>query len=150
MPVEHPFSTKPNIDPSLFYRVAQKGVAAFKQIAVEAYTESGVVKDASTPPMEVLATEAHVTYHIALPGIKKADIGVHADGNCLEVTAKRHSPFDNGASVSGEIAYGDIKRTIDMGNLFLHSEDQISSSYDDGMLVLQVARKPSGKISVAI
>lgn len=141
---------KHTVDPSLIYRVAQKGVAAFKQIAVEAYNESGVSRASTEPPIEKLSGTEDVTYYVSLPGVKKTDIKVRADGNNLEITAKRDSPFVRNSSTTGEIAYGELRRTIDMGNLFLHSQDQIISSYEDGMLILQVARNPTGKINVEI
>ena len=145
MPTGHATPKPPPIDSGMIYRVAQKGVAAIKQIAAEAYTETGAT---SEPPIEKLSDYDNVTYYISLPGVKKADIQVNANGNCLEIIAKRESPFIGGKTTTGEIAYGELKREIDMGNLFLHSKDQISSSYEDGMLILVVSRKPSGRISV--
>jgi len=138
------------VDPSLIYRVAQKGVTALKQIAVEAYNESGATGSIAEPAIEKLSGTDEVTYYVCLPGVKKLDIKVRAEGNSLEIVAKRESPFIRNKVTTGEIAYGVIKRTIDMGNLFLHSQEQISSSYEDGMLVLQVSRNPSGKINVEI
>ena len=149
MPTENAIPRQ-GVDPSLIYSVAQKGVAAFKQIAVEAYNESGVLRASTEPPMERLTGSEDVTYYVSLPGVKKADIKVRADGNSLEITAKRESPFIRNRVTTGEIAYGELKRTIDMGNLFLHSQDQITSSYEDGMLTLKVARKPTGRINVEI
>ena len=142
---------KQSVDPSLFYSVAQKGVAAFRKIAVEAYNESGVSKANTTEPsIDKLSGVECVTYYVCLPGVKKGHIKVDADGNSLEIIARRESPFTRNPTSTGEIAYGELKRTIDMGNLFIHSQDQISSYYEDGMLVLVISRNPSGKINVEI
>ena len=74
-----------------------------------------------------------------LPGVKKEDIHIDIDGDCLSISAQRSSSHEekdeNGSYVRCERSYGSFSRSFDISGV--RSED-LSAAYADGVLTVWV------------
>ncbi len=77
-----------------------------------------------------------------LPGMKKEDISVDIDGDCLTISAKRHSEMEekdeNRSYVRRERSYGSYTRSFDISGI---KAESISASYENGVLTLTLPKK---------
>lgn len=84
-----------------------------------------------------------------LPGVKKEDIAVDIDGDCLTISAQRDSQReeknDQEQYVRRERSYGSYSRSFDISNV---TSEEISGSYENGVLKLVLPkRSPTGSTS---
>lgn len=79
-----------------------------------------------------------------LPGMKKEDITVDIDGDCLTISAQRHSELEekdeNHSYVRRERSYGSYTRSFDISGV---KAEEISGSYENGVLTLTMPKKDS-------
>lgn len=84
----------------------------------------------------------HFELEADLPGVKKEDIAVDIDGDCLTVSAQRNSETeeknDDTNYVRRERSYGSFSRSFDISNI---KADEISGSYENGVLKLTLPKK---------
>lgn len=84
----------------------------------------------------------HFELEADLPGVKKEDIAVDIDGNCLTVSARRNSETeekdDNSNYVRRERSYGSFSRSFDISNI---KSEEITGSYENGVLKLTLPKK---------
>lgn len=77
-----------------------------------------------------------------LPGMKKEDITVDIDGDCLTITAQRHSEAEEKDEkhnyVRRERSYGSYTRSFDVSGV---KTEDISASYENGVLTLTLPKK---------
>ena len=92
------------------------------------------------PPVDVVESEAQLTVHVALPGVRPDSITVMIDSGGLVVSALRAFPCrETGAHIHRiEIPYGRFERRIDLsaGALALVEKQLV-----DGLLTLTFRRK---------
>lgn len=81
-----------------------------------------------------------------LPGFKKEDIKIDVDENTLVISAERHSESENkdkkGNYIRVERSYGSFSRSFDVSGI---NTDDISASYEDGVLKLNMPKKTEKK-----
>ena len=91
----------------------------------------------------------HFELEADLPGVKKEDIAVDIDGDCLTISAQRDSQReeknDQEQYVRRERSYGSYSRSFDISNV---KSEEISGSYENGVLKLVLPkRSPTGTAS---
>ncbi len=91
----------------------------------------------------------HFELEADLPGVKKEDIAVDIDGDCLTISAQRDSQReeknDQEQYVRRERSYGSYSRSFDISNV---KSEEISGSYENGVLKLLLPkRSPTGSTS---
>lgn len=91
----------------------------------------------------------HFELEADLPGVKKEDIAVDIDGDCLTISAQRDSQReeknDQEQYVRRERSYGSYSRSFDISNV---TSEEISGSYENGVLKLVLPkRSPTGSTS---
>lgn len=91
----------------------------------------------------------HFELEADLPGVKKEDIAVDIDGDCLTISAQRDSrreeKNDQEQYVRRERSYGSYSRSFDISNV---KSEEISGSYENGVLKLVLPkRSPTGSAS---
>ncbi len=77
-----------------------------------------------------------------LPGVKKEDIHIDVDGDCLSITAQRSASSEEkdqeGNYVRCERSYGSFARSFDISGV--RSED-LKAAYSDGVLTLTMPKR---------
>lgn len=77
-----------------------------------------------------------------LPGVKKEDIRIDVDGDCLSISAQRSASSEerdqNGGYVRCERSYGSFSRSFDISGI--RSED-LKAAYKDGVLTLTMPKR---------
>ena len=91
----------------------------------------------------------HFELEADLPGVKKEDIAVDIDGDCLTISAQRDSQReernDQEQYVRRERSYGSYSRSFNISNI---KSEEISGSYENGVLKLVLPkRSPTGSAS---
>lgn len=91
----------------------------------------------------------HFELEADLPGVKKEDIAVDIDGDCLTISAQRDSQREEKNEqeqyVRRERSYGSYSRSFDISNV---KSEEISGSYENGVLKLVLPkRSPTGSAS---
>ena len=91
----------------------------------------------------------HFELEADLPGVKKEDIAVDIDGDCLTISAQRDSQREEKNEqeqyVRRERSYGSYSRSFDISNV---KSEEISGSYENGVLKLLLPkRSPTGSTS---
>ena len=91
----------------------------------------------------------HFELEADLPGVKKEDIAVDIDGDCLTISAQRDSQREEKNEqeqyVRRERSYGSYSRSFDISNV---KSEEISGSYENGVLKLVLPkRSPTGSTS---
>ncbi|KAK0730509.1 HSP20-like chaperone [Lasiosphaeris hirsuta] len=111
----------------------------------------GAAEQTFTPPVDIFSTRNGWTLHIAVPGAKKEDIGVHwdADQSTLTVSGVVHRPGDEeflSGMLSSERRVGLFERKIQLPpaegneNKDEVDGDHISAKMEDGVLVVVVPK----------
>lgn len=81
-----------------------------------------------------------------LPGFQKEDIHVDIDGDRLSINAERHSNYEKkdrrGNYLRCERSYGSYCRTFSLDGI---DADNISASYEDGVLKLDLPKQQATK-----
>lgn len=84
----------------------------------------------------------HYEMEADLPGVKKEDIAVDIDGDCLTISAHRSAETeekdDNSNYLRRERSYGSYSRSFDISNV---KSEGITGSYDNGVLKLTLPKK---------
>jgi len=106
-----------------------------------------------TPPADVFATPTGWTIHLAIPGAKKQDVGVHWDGDrsVLVVSGVVYRPGDEEflqGMVSGERKVGLFERKIELPPTGAAEQNEkeevdgnkISAKLEDGVLTVVVGK----------
>ncbi len=91
----------------------------------------------------------HFELEADLPGVKKEDIAVDIDGDCLTISAQRDSQREEKNEqeqyVRRERSYGSYSRSFDISHV---KSEEISGSYENGVLKLVLPkRSPTGSTS---
>lgn len=77
-----------------------------------------------------------------LPGVKKEDIHIDIDGDCLSITADRSSSKEEkdkaGEYIRCERFYGSFSRSFDISNV---RANEITAAYDNGVLTLKMPKQ---------
>ena len=77
-----------------------------------------------------------------LPGFKKEDILLDLDGDCLSISAERHSEHEEkdkqGNYIRCERSYGSFQRSFDVSGI---NTEGIKAEYKDGVLSLTLPKK---------
>ena len=102
---------------------------------------------------DILDKGDHYELQAELPGFHKEDIQVHVDGNTLSISAEHKEEVNEEKEnyVRRERRYGSFSRCFDLTGV---AADQISASYQDGVLKLALPKKgpdtpSSRKIDIA-
>lgn len=84
----------------------------------------------------------HYELEADLPGVKKEDIAVDIDGDCMTISAERSAETEERDDKSNylrrERSYGSYSRSFDISNV---KSEEISGSYDNGVLKLVMPKK---------
>ena len=92
----------------------------------------------------------HYEMETDMPGVKKEDIIVNIDGDCMTISAKRDSQTeeknDKSNYVYRERSYGTYRRSFDISNV---KSEEITGSYDNGVLRLVLPKKNPTQVSTS-
>lgn len=81
-----------------------------------------------------------------LPGVKKEDIHIDIDGDCLSISAQRSSSKEEkdkeGNYIRCERSYGSFSRSFDISNV---RGGEITAAYDNGVLTLNMPKKEAAQ-----
>lgn len=84
-----------------------------------------------------------------LPGLKKEDLKVDVIGDYMTISAHRvtgqEESSDDKHFIRRERSYGSFRRTFDVSNV---DTEQITASYQDGVLTLLLPKKETAKTTV--
>lgn len=77
-----------------------------------------------------------------LPGVKKEDIHIDVDGDCLTISAQRSASReekdDNGGYIRCERSYGSYSRSFDISGV---RAEELSARYNDGVLSVTMPKR---------
>lgn len=84
----------------------------------------------------------HFELEADLPGMKKEDIAVDIEGDCLTISAQRNSETEKKDDKSNylrrERSYGSYSRSFDISNV---KSEEITGSYENGVLKLVLPKR---------
>lgn len=93
---------------------------------------------------DIKETDTAYDITLAIPGFKKEDIKISLNDNVLTVTAERNDEKKEqdkyGKVIMNEIYRGTMSRSFQMDDGT--TPEDITAKYEDGMLKLEVAKKP--------
>jgi HSP20 family protein len=106
------------------------------------------------PAVTIRENEKDYELELAVPGMKKEDFNVEVDNNVLTISAEVNSEnaFEEDNFTRKEFSYSSFKRAFTLPETI--DEDQIKSSYEDGVLIFELPKKtealpnPKRKISI--
>ena len=92
--------------------------------------------------VEVVEKNGAYKVHADLPGVKKEDISVSVDGNVVSIEASTQGSTDSkgGKVLFNERHYGQMSRSFTLKNEV--DEDKATGKYADGVLTLELPKKP--------
>ncbi|MFZ5698010.1 MAG: Hsp20/alpha crystallin family protein [Pseudomonadota bacterium] len=98
--------------------------------------------------MDVSENDEAYTVHAEMPGMKKEDIKVTADGNQVSISAEINRAKEdkqNGRVLHSERYYGCLYRTFTLAQPV--QEDKIQATYKDGILELLLPKRQAKKLN---
>lgn len=103
---------------------------------------NGAVEREAVPAADIVEDTDGYHFHFEMPGLKAESVEVKVEDGKLAVEAERVRPqWPEGTQVLlAERVYGKIRRAFHMPEDA--SEDGISASYRDGILMVNVPKKP--------
>ncbi|SPO00802.1 uncharacterized protein DNG_03550 [Cephalotrichum gorgonifer] len=146
-----PFPFDPSVLSGLFNHPLAQGLRDLAEQASAAADPSSSSADVFTPPLDVFESETEYVLHLALPGAKKEDVGVHwdADKGELRISGVVHRPGDEAflqGMRSSERRVGEFGRTVKLPPTEGASRkedvdgDAISAKMEDGVLIVVVPK----------
>ena len=87
-------------------------------------------------PMTAYRDNGSFVVHLDLPGASADSIDLTVEQNVLTVHAERKPPAGDAERVVDERSYGVFSRQLFLGETL--DADQLTASYDDGVLTLQI------------
>ena len=94
------------------------------------------------PPIDVYHNEEQITVRVEVPGVKREDLDVHAEGDLLTITGKKEEiQSENYHQV--ESRWGSFHRAITLPHTV--DKEKISASCKDGVLTLTLPLTPEAK-----
>lgn len=99
------------------------------------------------PPTDVIELPDKVLILVEIAALRPADLNIALVENRLVITGTRERPpLANAAYHQIEIGYGDFR--IEIGLHWTLLRDQVTASYRDGLLQIELPRQPESHISV--
>ncbi len=98
--------------------------------------------------MDVAENDDAYTVHAEMPGMKKEDIKVTADGNQVSISAEVNRETEdkkNGTVLHSERYYGRLYRSFTLAQPV--QEDKVRATYKDGVLELVLPKRLAKKLS---
>ena len=101
-----------------------------------------------TPPTDVMETDDRLIVLVEIAGMRSGDFAISlVDQQHLVVSGTRErSPFAGAAYHQVEIGYGEFR--IELMLPFPVEQDEVSATYRDGFLVVELPRLPEKRIRV--
>jgi HSP20 family protein len=98
------------------------------------------------PAVNIAETDGEFHIELAAPGLKKDDFKVNLDKNVLTISVEKKSEnVEEGKKYSKrEYSYNSFVRSFTLPETVDHSK--IEATYNDGILVLNIAKKEEAKI----
>jgi HSP20 family molecular chaperone IbpA len=108
------------------------------------FLEDSLLDDYKKSPImntDIIESENNFLIQMDLPGIKKEDITIEIENGLLSISANitREPLEDNKKYIRKERFTGKIKRTFEISSTI--NEDDISASFEDGVLVLSIPKQ---------
>jgi HSP20 family protein len=99
------------------------------------------------PSVNIKERAADFKIDLAVPGMDKKDFKVEVDNNILTVSGERKEEVseENEKNTRREFHYGSFKRSFSLPETA--SSENISASYNNGVLTITVAKKEESKQS---
>lgn len=98
--------------------------------------------------MDVSENDEAYTVHAEMPGMKKEDIKITADGNQVSISAeinRAKEDKENGRVLHSERHYGCLYRSFTLAQPV--QEDKIHATYRDGILELLLPKRQAKKLN---
>ena len=98
------------------------------------------VKNSVFPAVDVTEEEKHVIVKVDVPGLKREDINLSAEGSVLTVIGERKSENEekNKHFHKCERSYGRFERSIDIGTII--DQSKVQAKYRDGVLNITIPK----------
>lgn len=99
----------------------------------------------SVPPVNIMETDDAFKVELAVPGMKKEDFKIEVENGVLTIQASREESSEKEEKnyTRKEFSYSTFSRTFTMPDNI--SADQISASYEDGVLGLNLPKKEESR-----
>ena len=99
------------------------------------------------PPTDVIEFEDHILVVVEIAALRPADLSITLLENQLVITGTRERPpLQNAAYHQVEIGYGEFR--VEIALPWSLQRDQVSATYRDGLLKVELPRQPQSQISV--
>ena len=100
----------------------------------------GFGKNGFFPAVDVTEEEKQVTVKVDVPGLKKEDITLSAEGSILTILGERKSEEEkkNKRLHRIERSYGRFERSVDVGTII--DQSQVQAKYRDGVLNITIPK----------
>lgn len=97
------------------------------------------------PAVDLSETDAEVVVRVELPGVAAQDVDVSVSGERLVISGEKKSQSESKTDgwVHRESVYGRFSRTIALPESV--DPAKVSAKYDDGVLVVTMAKQPASK-----
>jgi len=100
----------------------------------------GFGKNSLFPAVDVTEEEKHVIVKVDVPGLKREDINLSAEGSVLTVIGERKSENEekNKHFHRCERSYGRFERSVDIGTII--DQSKVQAKYRDGVLNITIPK----------
>jgi len=97
------------------------------------------------PVVDLSETDAEVSVRVELPGVAPEDVDVSVSGERLVISGEKKSRTETKTDgwIHRESAYGRFSRTIGLPESV--DPAKVSARYDDGVLLVTMAKQPASK-----
>ncbi len=104
-----------------------------------------VVYDHMHPRLDMFEEKDDLVVRAELPGIKKEDIDVSLEGDCLNIKAekKQEELSEESSYYTSERCFGDYSRSISLP--FPVNGDKISATFENGLLEIRLPKAEEAK-----
>jgi HSP20 family protein len=109
-----------------------------EQFAVEAWETSTPERKGIYPRMDMFEDKDELVMRAELPGIRKEDIDISLEGDCLTISAEKKPEklSKDATSYMCERCFGNYSRTVSLP--FPINTDKVSSTFENGLLEVRL------------
>ena len=97
------------------------------------------------PPVDMFEHKDELVMRVELPGIRKEDIGVHLEGDILNITAdkKPEEVSKDATYYASERCFGDYSRSVSLP--FPVNTDKVTATFENGLLDIRLPKAEEAK-----
>lgn len=109
------------------------------------HSKNSIYKSLNSPATDVKISEDGVSFEVELPGVDAESITVSLENNDLRISARKLAPphKTDDRFLRTERQYGEFVRVFTLGDIY--DGDSINPVYSNGVLYVNIKRKPESK-----